>query len=39
MKYIMHKCSNYIQDKAEARGLYVVTHECIVLQTALLGVC
>ena len=37
MEYIMHKCSNHIQHEGKVRGLYVVTHECILLQTALLG--
>ena len=26
----MHECSNHIQHEDEARGLYVVTHECII---------
>ena len=26
----MHKCSNHIQHKGEAQGLYVVTYECII---------
>ena len=37
--YNAHECSNHIQHEVEARGLYVVTHECHILQTALLGVC
>ena len=37
MEYIMHECSNHIQHEGEAQGLYVVTHVCIILQTALLG--
>ena len=25
----MHKCGNHIQHEGEARGLYLVTYECI----------
>ena len=32
---MMQECSNHIQHEGKARGLYVVTHECILLQTAL----
>ena len=27
---IMHECSNHIQHEGEARGLYMVTQECII---------
>ena len=42
MEYNARVCNHkYIQHEGEARGLYVVVvmHECIILQTALLGVC
>ena len=42
MEYNARVCNHkYIQYEGEARGLYVlvVTHEYIILQTALLGVC
>ena len=34
----MHECSNHIQHEGEARGLYVVTHECIIPYSTSRGV-
>ena len=33
----MHECSKHILHESEAQGLYVVTHECTVFHTALVG--
>ena len=35
---IMHECSNHIQHEDEARGLYVVTHKCIIPYSTSRGV-
>ena len=34
----MQECSNHIQHEGEARGLYVVTHECIIPYSTSRGV-
>ena len=34
----MHECSNHIQHKGEARGLYVVMHEYIIPYSPYKGV-
>ena len=33
-----HECSNHIQHEGEARGLYVVTHKCIIPYSTCRGV-